>query len=468
MIAKIASFFPSIVVPIVVNFVLILIYARILSPAEYGEYSIYIGSVGVVYALMAGFLQAAAFRFYSMKGTYSNDSEYLSTFVLGNIAVCLLACLVLFVGSFFADYDWMVISFAIVLTALYQFFLNWYRLRDSVRGFAFGRLSAAFGALGGILVAMAAFDDAHFTVPIYTFYGAYSMLIALGLFSTLRRISFRAFSWDLFSRAFKYGMPMSGVSVITLLVPYGAQFAILFYLSQSDVGAYSLSFRLSDATLANVTMLILTVMSPAVMRAYDSDRGGLGTSSRVMLTKIISLNSWTTIPIAFAFALVAHPLISIVFPDYVGAEAVLIWIVFASALRSLSMITVKGLELAGFTSLLFVLSVLAAVVNVLYVIAFLPVYGLAAAAHASFISYLLLNIALVVASRKAARVVIDFAYMSKVVGASIISTLIAFAWAALVPVQDIASLILNLAIFGIAYVLLSIVLRLHRGFAVSF
>lgn len=468
MIRKIASFLPSIVIPIAINFVLILIYARLLSPAEYGEYSIYISSIGVLYALTAGFLQAAAFRFYSMKGAYSDHAEYLSTFVLANVGICLLVCLSLFVSSFLFEFDWMVISFAIILTALYQFYLNWYRLRDSARGFAFGRLSAAFGALAAILVWMALFGEADFVVPIYTFYGAYLLLIVVGLLSVLRKISLRSFSWDLLVRAFKYGMPMSGVSVVSLLIPYGAQFAILFYLSQSDVGAYSLSFRLSDATLANVSMIILTVMTPAVMRAYDSDKGGTGGSSAILLTKVISLNSWVTIPIAFAFAVVAHPLISIIFPAYIGAESVLIWIVFASALRSLSMITVKGLELAGATRLLFVLSVAAAAVNILYMIIFLPVYGLSSAAHASFFSYLLLNIMLVVASRKGARVVLDFVYIGKVIGVSIIAALSAFAWSLFLPVHDVVGLFLNVAVFGAVYVVLSLALRLQRGFTVTF
>lgn len=337
------------------------------------------------------------------------------------------------------------------------------RLRDSAVGFAVGRLSASFGALAAILLWMLIYNDSSFAAPIYTFYGAYFILIIGAFFSLRKLIGIDQFSWRLLRRAFNYGFPMSGVTAVSLCLPYGAQIVILSFLSSADVGAFSLGFRLSDATLANATMLILTVMTPLVMREYDRASPSSGGRSTELLKRTISLNALVTVPICLAIIVVAKPMLLLLFPDYSGAETVIVWIVLASGLRSLSMITVKGLELAGSTRLLFLLTLVAAVVNVIYMVFMIPLYGLAAAGHASFISYALLNALVVYAARRRAPIRFDYVYLLRVLCASVLAAVAAITWAHFFPLATLLALVVDLGVFFGVYLGACVLLRLHRG-----
>ena len=49
------------------------------------------------------------------------------------------------------------------------------------------------------------------------------------------------------------------------------QYALKFYMGDFSVGLYSLGHKLSDMSIANITMLLLLVATPMVMREYDQN-----------------------------------------------------------------------------------------------------------------------------------------------------------------------------------------------------
>ena len=63
MLGKIVAYLPSTIVPILVNFVLVFIYAGYMEPGEYGVYNVYLNSISLLYAVTHSFLQSAALRF---------------------------------------------------------------------------------------------------------------------------------------------------------------------------------------------------------------------------------------------------------------------------------------------------------------------------------------------------------------------------------------------------------------------
>lgn len=468
MLRKIAAYLPSTVIPILVNFVLVFIYASCMEPGPYGVYNVYLNSISIIYALAQSFLQSSALRFYSIKGMCKDEREYYSTYYYANLAISAALAVILAVVSLLLQFDWVVIVFAVATNALYQFDLNVQRLRDKPAQYTFSRLSASFGALAFIGVCIASFGQIDFRVPIYTFYGAYLFTIVAEFARCAKYLSVRSVSKRLLIESVKFGMPMMGVTVVGLLISYSSQYVILILLSEDAVGFYSLGFRLSDTVISNITMIILTVMTPVVMRVYDeSGKDKVSNGSR-MLTTLINLDIWVVLPVCVLLALYSEDLIRLLFPSYEGAESIVQIIVFSAVLNSLSMITCKGLELACETSKILEYLVISLVVNLAYTLIFVPVYGIDAAGHASIASYLVYNILLIRRSRTAVPIVFDVAYLAKVCVLSVVLAGVIFAFKALIGTSTLLLLVIQGCICVLFYLVASLILGLYKPFLGGF
>ncbi len=466
MLNKIITYLPSTVIPIIVNFILVFIYAKEMDPAEYGIYSVYLNSISLIYAVALSFLQSSAFRFYSVKGLYSSIKEYYSTYYFLNIFICIIIAIILFTINIVVHINWMVISIAIALNAFYQFDINMYRLRDEAKGYTFSRLTAAFGALVFICICVIYMDKITFDIPIYTFYCAYIFTILVEFIRCSRYLSFQSISKKLFMESLRFGLPMMGVSVMGLLIAYAAQYIILLYLSEEFVGFYSLGFRISDTIISNITMIILTVMTPTVMKLYDeAGNDGIEKSSR-MLTKLISLDMWVIMPCCTLLAFYSDAIIRLLFPAYEGAESIVVIIVFSAVLRSLSMITCKSLELARETRKMLLFLAVSLTVNVMYMLLCVPIYGIEAAGHASILAYLIYNILLIKESHKYISIKIDSIYLIKVIILSIFVVVVAFSMSHAIGTENLALTLIQGCVCVFIYFLGSLLLGLQKPFAV--
>lgn len=464
MIKKIVAYLPSTVIPILVNFVLVFIYAGRMSPADYGVYNVYLNSISIIYSVSLSFLQSASFRFYSMNDVYSDKEQFYSTYYFANILISCIVAVFLLVANLFLRFDWAVITFSVATNALYQFDVNMYRLRDSTVGYTFSRLSASFGALAFICICVVFLREISFTIPIYTFYSAYLFTIIVEFLRCSKYLSIRKVSKSLLVESVRFGIPMMGVTVMGLLISYSAQYAIMFFLSEEAVGFYSLGFRLSDTVISNITMIILTVMTPAVMRVYDESHYDKAASGTKMLTRLINLDLWVVVPICVMIACYSGDLIGILFPSYEGAQSIVQIIVLSAVLRSLSMFTCKGLELARETGKMFRFLLISLIANVAYVLLFVPVYGIEAAGHASIIAYAVYNFLLIRESKAYVPIHIDLTYLLNILIISVTIAVISIAFKMFFGLNNFISLITQGSICVALYLILSMVLGLHKQF----
>ena len=74
MLKKIIKYIPGVAVPILINFLLTMLYAAYLSPSEYGLLNIYLNTIQIIYSLTLSVFQTAALRFYSLK-EYDSEKE---------------------------------------------------------------------------------------------------------------------------------------------------------------------------------------------------------------------------------------------------------------------------------------------------------------------------------------------------------------------------------------------------------
>lgn len=460
MIKKIATYIPSVALPMLLNFVLAYLYADLLTPEEYGIFSIYLNTISFVYAIVLSFLQSASYRFFSTEE--GRDKEvYLSTYIIANFIISAIAAILLLCVNLFLRFNWWVIAISIFANALYQFFVNLCRLEDKVKLFTMLRVFTVAWSILVLLGIKFLGQTVSYVTPLIVFYGTYLICVAVELIKAAPQIHISKVSWKLFKHSFYYGMPMMGYNIVGLMLASCDQYLILYFKGSTENGYYSLGYRLVDAIIVNCTSVIFLVVTPILMRKYDDHKEK---ECENLITAELNLNFWITIPIATAIIVYAQDLINLFFPAYQGAANIVRWVAVSGIFHGISCIVCKGLELPRETKKEFYLLILATAINCIYNLIFIPLYGTMAAAHSSIIAYTLYSILLVICAKKYLTIRIDLKYLLRVSAITIITLLAAVVMKYCITMNGWTILAVQVIILVVVYLGLSFVLKMFRGF----
>src|SRR5699024_10538407 len=108
MLKKIIKYIPGVAVPMGINFLLTMLYARYLSPGQYGILNIYLTTILIVYSFTLNIFQTTCLRFYSLK-LHNTESEFISTYVFSNIFTTFLIIPFSLIVNLFLSFDWWII-----------------------------------------------------------------------------------------------------------------------------------------------------------------------------------------------------------------------------------------------------------------------------------------------------------------------------------------------------------------------
>lgn len=461
MIKKILGFVPGVIIPMGINFLLTILYAKFLSPGQYGILNIYLNSIQIIYAVSASVFQTASLRYYSIRESYTDESWFISSYLFGNIVATFAIIPFALIINLFFKFDWQIIVLSVGFNALFQFICNVYRLRNNSLLYNFSRcVSSIFSII--LLVAFSyLIKPLTYVWPIIAVYGSYGVLVLFEIFALRKQISLSKISVSLLVESIKYGFPLIGVSVFGYIISSCAQYFILFYFDDTAVGNYSLGFRLVDALVINMLTMVLLVMTPELNKQHDYY--GEKASSNT-LKNMISAAVWIILPICFAIIVYSDYIIEFIFPEYSSAAHIMRLVVFASIFHGISMFTCKGLELVKHPKYVFYGLGISAGVNCIYNAVFLPIYGLDASAHSSLVTYILYNLLLIIFTKKYYTLKLDYIYILRTCVVTMITLVLAFCMMKLVPITSLWVLIIEAIICVIAYLLMSFVFKLYSVF----
>lgn len=460
MIKKTLMYIPSVAIPILINVILVFLYAKYLEPNEYGTLNIYLNTINILYSALLSFIQSAAFRFYSVDGASKSRKQYLSTFVLTDIFVTLvLFLLTALVNRFIFTFNYKIIVASVGFNALYQFYLNLYRLEDKNAKYILSRIGASVVTLLGIILFAKVYNNFSYQTIIWLIYGAYGIFALWGVATQREGFSLKDVSFSLIRKSLLFGLPMMGVTLLGNIISSSDQYLLRFFIGETEVGLYSLGYKLSDMSIANITLLILLVATPAVMREYDQN----GEDRAIQhLSSILSANIWIVVLIAIEIMCYADEIISVVFPKYAGAETVIRLVTIAAVFHSFSLITCKPFELKKNTHKLFALLLFTAVVNVGYNLVFIPIYGLNAAAHSSIFAYVVYDIILYVSCQSKERVHYSLKQIGQIGLTTIVTCVCGYILKLTWNVNAIWELIIQAFIIALVYFALSFISGIYK------
>jgi O-antigen/teichoic acid export membrane protein len=372
------------------------IYARVLSPAEFGLYELGMVLLSVALVLAdAGLSQAAQRHFYEYRPEQRRERrDVLFTALVGTLATGLLvgAAVALLRDSLVADWaldapgEGDVVAIVAVTTPamiLATFFREIMRLRFRTRQyFASSTLTATLtGALGVFAVVVLDQDVEGIFLAIL----AANVVGALyGALAVHTEVAGR-FSAPELRALLVFGLPLvpAAVSHWALLL---ADRVILRRLEDLDaVGQYAIAGRLSGVLVIGMTGFVLA-LGPYLLSVFadrpDQERFVRG-RTLTYLTFVLALG-------AVALTLFAEELVAVIAPGYDEAPSAVGPLAFGAIGYGAASVLITGIALARRTLYVAFLATLAGITNIALNFALIPPFGILGAGLASAGGYAVL------------------------------------------------------------------------------
>lgn len=457
----VVGYLPVNVVQGVVGLLTIVVFTRLLSPRQYGDYALAFSLMSLVQTAMFVWLEAAMARFHAAEAKAGRLADHLASiyraYALMALGFPVAAGATLWLWPMNGDLKVAVgAGLAAILTrSLAKLTQERRRAAGEVAGAAIiDMVQNAGGFLIGAGLIVAGLGAA---APMAGFGAAAAVCLIWALPGELKPLREGRFEISRLKAYAAYGIPVSLSLMLSLVLATTDRFLLAAYLNETSVGVYHAGYSLANRTLDVIFIWLGMAGGPAAVAALE--RGGLDAlraTAREQATLMVAL----TLPAAVGLALVARPLAQVMIGEGLrdGAAQVTPWIAASAFFAGVTTYYFHtAFTLGRRTSLLVAVMALAAGCNLILNLLLIPRFGLSGALWATLASYLLGA----VASRALGRGVVALPIPWGAVGRCIAATAAMAAAVSLTPawggiVELIAKAAVGVAVYGVAAVLLNI------------
>ena len=380
----------------VLGVLLLPLYTRYLSPADYGLIETLVALAAVLSALVAQAMKSAFFRFYFD----SAEPEHRLLVVRTTFWYVLAASTaVLVAGVAFAQqiswllfhtrsHDGLVIAAFIGLWAAmnYEQMTSLFRVEQRSTAYVTATLANVAITIAATVLLVVVFDKGPAGVLVGNFTGTLVVYAALLVYS--RRALGLQFDRALYRAMNRFGLPLVPSAVALWLTNFSDRFFLIKLTDAHEVGLYSIGVRVASAIVLLLTAFRMAW--PAFAYSIDDDREAQRTYSFV-LTYVVYVCCW----LALALGLLAPWILKLITTEpFYPAQNVVAPLAFGIAAFGAYVVVQIGTGRARQTRANWVVTGIAAAVNVALNLILIPHYGRMGAAVATVSSYTLLFVAM--------------------------------------------------------------------------
>jgi len=375
-------------VPSLIQLAALAIFSRLLSPSAYGQYTLVIAGVGLANAVSFQWLRHGLLRFWPL---YESRQEVIiSTVMTGfGVLVLIMGTLFICVQAFVSDPVLQILlAFGLAMLCAEAFFELCQQLERSKL------MPLRYGLIGFVRASASLLIC---TVLVLRGHGAKGLLVGtiagfalpiiLEIWFYRRLFSIQKVEWALFNKLFHYGLPLTATFALGFLIKSSDRFLVGFFLGAEEVGLYAISANLANYTLTTLMMVVNLAAFPLAIDALE--KNGRNAADQQLELNFIMLFA-IALPSAVGICLLS-PNIATVFLGKnfrAAAVAVIPVITFGALLAG-----IKGyyfdlsFQLGRRTIGQVWVSLGTALLNILFNLVFIPVFGLLGAAFANVLAY---------------------------------------------------------------------------------
>jgi len=396
-----------------IGFLLLPIYTRVFTPAEYGTIEMLVVVNGFLSAfLMMGMDSAQSFFFFEQKKKgveaqsvlISSILQWRLTFGSGIVIISMLLSPLINSWFFNGQLDWVHFAIAFsgaLFTQVMMQSADVYRLLYKPIGFIIITLGNSLVSAAVAITLVVWLEQGILGFFIGMVVGA-SISAILGWYRIRKYLNFSKFHSAWWPRLLKFGIPLLPASLAMYVMSSADRWFIVSYHGETSLGLYAIGAKFA-ILLGFVIETFRKAWWPIAMDSMQSDDGpmvfrfvsrfymGLMAAGAVILTMLSPLIiEWFTAPAYHD----AYPIVGI-----------LAW---QSVFYGFFLIGSAGLWKAEKTAVSAITMVLAAVINIVLDYYLVPDYGLYGAAYATILSFFLWNVIAIYISEKFWRVGLNY------------------------------------------------------------
>jgi O-antigen/teichoic acid export membrane protein len=372
------------------------LYTRYLSTSDYGKVEILIAATAVLAILLQFGISNAFFRFYfdtpdpAQRITVLRTSFWFTMtmatagLVVGVVLAPQISHL-LFNGGGEANLVrasfvglWAQLNY-LQLTALF-------RVEERSVAFVLASIVNILVTVGATLILVVSLHKGPMGVIVGNFIG--TLAVYLALLGYRREQLGLEFDRTLFRAMNRFGMPLVPSALLLWVTNFADRFILVKLASTSEVGLYSVGVRIASAMI-----LLLTAFRtawPAFAYSIDAEDEAK-TAYGFVLTYLVLVSSWVAAALGLLSPWLVHWLAA---PSYARASQVVGPLAFSTVAFAAYIVIAIGVGRARRTQFNWVVSGLAAVVNVGLCFALIPRHGMMGAAVATVVAYAVMFLAM--------------------------------------------------------------------------
>ena len=315
------GYLPVNVVQAVAGFGAIVVFTRMLTPSQYGDYALAFSVTSVVYTCLFVWLESAMARFYAAEDEVGRLGLYATlyrAFAAMAVALPLVAAALLLLLPLSAPLKLAMGAGLVSITvrSLLKMAQERRRAAGEVRGYAVFDMAQSGG--GFALGAVFAILHLGGASPLLGAGVASAACLLFALPSELRPARHGRFETERLRRYAAYGLPISLSLLMGLALATTDRFVLAAYMNEATVGAYHAGYSLSNRTLDVMFLWLGMAGGPACIAALE--RGGQAALERTAREQA-SFMVLVAFPAAAGLALVARPLADLMVGEALRANA---------------------------------------------------------------------------------------------------------------------------------------------------
>ena len=365
------------------------LYTRYLSTSDYGQIETLIALVTVLTIVLQFGISSAFFRFYFDADDAAGRrlvlrTSFWFTMTMATLGLVVLVALATPISEgLFGDAGAanLVRASAVALWAQlnYMQLTNLFRVEERSVAFVLASLSNILLTVGATLLLVVVLNRGPLGVIVGNFTG--TLAVYLVLLGYRREQLGLELSWPLLRRMNHFGLPLVPSALLLWVTNFSDRFFLVKLTDTAEVGLYSVGVRVASAMVLLLTAFRMAW--PAFAYSIKSDEEAKRTYAWV-LTYLVVLSTW----IATALALLSPWLVDwLAAPQFASASSVVGPLSFAAVSFGGFIVLSIGIGRARRTQFNWVITGVAAIVNVTLNLVLIPPYGMMGAAIATVAAY---------------------------------------------------------------------------------
>lgn len=361
------------------------VYAKFMSPADYGQYNLVISYMTVASVLLS-------LNVWSGIVVYKNRDGFINEYVLFGV-ITILHVISLLIGFTFSTlFNWNLIFVILVIgTSYFQSFFNIvtevYRAKEEIKKYSIIKLAFSFlSTFLGISVVIGVAGN-KFILLSSSMLATLVVVTAPYIFKSIINIG-DSKNWEDIKKYLTFSIPLIPFALSSILLVYFDRFVIEQYCGMSDVGIYSFGYNIA---------MIINVLAIGLNKSYQPKYYQLMSFSPEKIESYTMKYHLSFIASLFGFTLVFPIMLNFLkLENFVDSINLIYIIILSYTLIYFYAINSNALYYHGKTRLISLITMAAAGINLILDLLTIPQYGVLAAAITTYIAYLFLTMGILI------------------------------------------------------------------------